>query len=96
MPNPLFEAFGSGIQNGPLGILLSLKQFFMTGDPSQAVQACLSNGRISPQQAEMLNNAISNGNAESVVRGLLSSGQMSQEQFNALNSMAQQFQGLLK
>ena len=96
MGNPLFGAIGSGIQNGPLGTMLSLKQFFATGNPSQAVQACLSNGRINQQQAEMLNNAIANGNAESVVRGLLSSGQMTQEQFNALNTMAQQFQGLLR
>ena len=96
MGNPLFDVFGSQIQNGPLGTMLSLKQFFMTGNPTQAVQACLSNGRINQQQAEMLNNAINNGNAESVVRGMLANGQMSQEQFNALNSMAQQFQGLLR
>lgn len=96
MSNPLFEVFGSGIQNGPLGMMLSLKQFFMSGDPHQAVQACLSRGNINQQQAEMLNSAITNGNAESVVRGMLANGQMSQEQFNTLNSLAQQFQGLLR
>lgn len=96
MGNPLMDVFGSGIQNGPIGALLSLRQFFMTGNPAQAVQACLSNGSINQQQAELLTNAITNGNAESIVRGMLSNGQMSQDQFNALNTMAQQFQGFLK
>lgn len=96
MGNPLMDVFGSGIQNGPLGALLSLRQFFITGNPAQAVQACLSNGSINQQQAELLTNAITNGNAESIVRGMLSNGQMSQDQFNALNTMAQQFQGFLK
>lgn len=96
MGNPLMDVFGSRIQNGPLGALLSLRQFFITGNPAQAVQACLSNGSINQQQAELLTNAITNGNAESIVRGMLSNGQMSQDQFNALNAMAQQFQGFLK
>ena len=96
MGNPLMDVFGSGIQNGPLSTLLSLKQFFMTGNPMQAVQACLSNGSINQQQAELLTNAITNGNAESVVRGMLNNGQMSQDQFNTLNMLAQQFQGFLK
>lgn len=94
--NPLFDIIGPGIQNGPLGALMSLKQFFTTGDPTQAVQACLLNGRINQQQAELLNNAITNGNAEQIVRNMISSGQMSQEQFNTMSMMAQQFQGFLK
>lgn len=94
--NPLFNIIGPGIQNGPLGMLMSLKQFFTTGDPTQAVQACLSNGSITQQQAELLNSAIQGGNAEQVVRNMLSSGQMTQEQFNTASMLAQQFQGFLK
>lgn len=96
MSNPLMDALGSGIQNGPLGALLSMKQFFMTGNPMEAVQACLASGRINQQQAELLTNAINNGNAEDIVRGMLANGQMSQDQFNQLNRMASQFQGFLK
>lgn len=94
--NPLFNILGPQIQNGPLGALMALKQFFATGNPAQAVQACLSNGSINQQQAEFLTNAINSGNAEQIVRDMVSSGQMPQEQFNQLSTMAQQFQGFLK
>ena len=94
MNNPIVNMLFSGIQNGPFGTLLSLKEFFNTGNPTQAVQACLSNGAINQQQADMLMTAINSGNAEQVVRTMLSNGQMSQDQFNSMSLMAQQFQNL--
>lgn len=94
--NPLFNILGPGIQNGPLGALMSLKQFFTSGNPAQAVQACLANGMLNQSQADILTGAISNGNAEDIVRGMLSSGQMTQEQFNQMSMLAQQFQGFIK
>lgn len=95
MNNPIGDILFSGIQNGPLGTLLSLKSFFTSGNPAQAVQACLSNGSINQQQADMLTSAITNGNAEQVVRDMLSKGQMSQDQFNTFSLLARQFQSLL-
>lgn len=94
--NPLFNVIGPGIQNGPLSSLMMLKQFFMSGNPAQAVQACLSNGMLNQAQADILSGAITNGNAEEIVKGMLSSGQMTQEQFNQMSMLAQQFQGFIK
>lgn len=96
MKNPIVDMLFSGIQNGPFNTLLALKEFFNTGNPTQAVKACLSNGAINQQQADMLMSAINNGNAEQVVRDMLSNGQMSQDQFNSMSVMAQQFQNLFK
>ena len=73
-----------------------LASLLSSGNPSQAVQQLLNNGKINQQQADMISSAINNGNGQQVVQQLMNSGQMSQQQFNDLSSMAQQVQRFFK
>lgn len=88
--------FNSGNQNGITGLFSMIGPLLMGGNPSQAVQTLLNQGRINQQQADIINGAIVNGNAQQVVQTLMNNGQMSQDQFNQASSIAQMFQNFMQ
>lgn len=60
MANPIFDALGGGMMNGPMsnfGVMLQSFQQFSSafkGDPKQTVQNLLNSGRMSQSQYNQL------------------------------------------